>query len=295
MNRAKTIYRWLLPTAHNQYRPPLLRWPVVALLLLGLGIAQLAYNLGETSRAQVFAVSSQLEAEQITILSNQERVQAGLPALRTSAALERAAEAKAADMLARDYWNHFAPDGTAPWQFLNQQNYLYQVAGENLARDFDTEAGVVSGWMNSPSHRDNLLDSRFSEIGVAAARGEFNDRESTIVVAFYAQPLQTPTLSGPVIKPGVLGQQTMANFKAPNFQVNFSLARPLPALITMPWWAKLASATLLALLVLYTLQHLLVQRRGQPTSNHHRLTLLRLSLLMLGVLALVLASYGAVM
>ena len=64
-------------------------------------------------------------------------------------------------MIAKNYWAHNAPDGASPWSFFKNVGYRYLYAGENLARDFGDSASVVNAWMNSPTHRDNLLSGRY--------------------------------------------------------------------------------------------------------------------------------------
>ena len=121
-------------------------------------------------------------AGEIVKLTNEKRVEYGLTPLVASARLSRAAEAKASDMFTNDYWAHNSPSGRTPWSFIASAGYRYLFAGENLARDFTDPGSVVSAWMNSPTHRANLLDKNFREIGVAAQSGKLSGREGTLVV-----------------------------------------------------------------------------------------------------------------
>ncbi len=124
-------------------------------------------------------------AQQIIELTNKKRVQNNLPPLTYSPLLEQAAKAKAANMFGENYWAHFAPSGKTPWFFITAAGYKYLFAGENLARDFTNPGTVVDAWMDSPSHRENILDKNFREIGVAVADGKLTGREGILVVQMF--------------------------------------------------------------------------------------------------------------
>lgn len=124
-------------------------------------------------------------ATEIITLTNAQRNQNGLPKLVENKKLDQAAASKAVDMFANDYWAHYSPQGKSPWNFINGAGYKYTYAGENLARDFDDANSVVVAWMNSPSHRSNMLDTNFREVGVAVAGGRLGGREGTLVVQMF--------------------------------------------------------------------------------------------------------------
>ncbi len=133
------------------------------------------------------------EMSQTTLLSatNNQRSANGRKPLTLNTKLSQAAQAKANDMVARNYWSHNTPDGQEPWVFFANAGYQYIKAGENLAYGFLTSSEAVTGWMNSPSHRENLLDADFSEVGFGFANGnDYNNAgQETVVVAEYGQPL----------------------------------------------------------------------------------------------------------
>lgn len=133
----------------------------------------------------------------VTLLqeTNIQRSQNGKNVLALNSQLSQAAQAKANDMANRDYWSHTTPDGKQPWQFISDAGYTYITAGENLAYGFDTSAYTVSGWMNSPAHKENLLNSEYMEVGfgIANAANYQGTGEETIVVAMYAKPQKVVT------------------------------------------------------------------------------------------------------
>lgn len=128
-------------------------------------------------------------ADQIISLTNAKRAENGLPALAFNSQLAQAAAGKASNMFAENYWAHFAPSGKTPWNFITGAGYKYVYAGENLARDFSDAPSVVNAWMNSPSHRSNLLDKNFKEIGVAVADGTLTGVSGILVVQMFGTPV----------------------------------------------------------------------------------------------------------
>jgi len=115
-------------------------------------------------------------------LVNQERENNNLDPLFLNANLSQAAEAKAQDMLANNYFAHTSPQGKTPWHWIEKAKYRYKHAGENLAMGFSGVEEEHQAWMNSTTHKQNILNERYQEIGVAVAEGVINDRNTTIVV-----------------------------------------------------------------------------------------------------------------
>lgn len=108
-------------------------------------------------------------AQFLTDLNNA-RLAASQTPLRLNGQLEQAAQAKVEDMINNNYWDHFRPvDHKAPWNFIDESGYGYRVAGENLARGFRTEEGITNAWMQSPTHRANMLSPKYQEVGFATA------------------------------------------------------------------------------------------------------------------------------
>lgn len=121
-------------------------------------------------------------------LTNDERANESQSQLVRNSVLDQAAQAKAQHMADNEYFAHYAPDGTTPWSFFSEAEYVYAHAGENLAIHFTDSSEVVEAWMQSPSHRKNIVDSKFSEIGVGTARGEFDGYDTVYVVQLFGTP-----------------------------------------------------------------------------------------------------------
>lgn len=145
---------------------------------------------------QILGFATNIKVDEVYTLVNQERSEAGLSGLSRSSKLEKAALEKARDMFAKNYWAHYAPDGsTTPWQFIISAGYSYKYAGENLAKDFDTSAGVVAGWIGSASHKANMLNANYKDVGIATVNGTLLGEETTLVVQMLGTPLATTTAS----------------------------------------------------------------------------------------------------
>lgn len=165
------------------------------LLLIAVGLIGFQLIIGFTSKAfpKVLGYAANISPEEVIRLTNVERANHGLGSLSANSALSQAALAKGNDMLAKGYWAHFAPDGTSPWSFFLSFGYKYKYAGENLARDFSDAGSAVSAWMNSPTHRENILNSNYQEIGIGVVEGNLAGVDTTIIVQFFGTPLENTT------------------------------------------------------------------------------------------------------
>ena len=157
-------------------------------------------------------------------LVNQARISAGLQPLSQNSLLAQAAERKAEDMFARQYFAHVTPDNKQPWEFLRAENYVYLAAGENLAIDFLNPESAHIALMNSPSHRENILNPLYNEVGVSVIPGTFQDHQSIIVVQFFGKPKPLPPPPAIVGTPPATGIVAAAVPEAPSAP----LPEPIP-------------------------------------------------------------------
>lgn len=110
-------------------------------------------------------------ASEVVDLTNRERTRHGLPPLAVDPLLTTAAQAHSADMIARAFYSHTAPDGSQPWDRAAAAGSRRRSIGENIACGQRSPAEVVDGWMNSPGHRANILKPGFTHIGIGFAGG----------------------------------------------------------------------------------------------------------------------------
>lgn len=193
MNRL--LAKFLIPHSRNDHYPHAIRPNFLLFYLATLLTIQLVYNFITTGQIKILSFATNISQTEVINLTNQQRLAAGVGAVSQNSFLDQAAAKKAADMFQNNYWAHVSPSGTTPWFFYDLVGYKYIYAGENLARDFDTSAGVVSGWMNSQSHRDNMLSGNYTEIGVAVVNGVLLGQETTLVVQLFGKPQFVPVAS----------------------------------------------------------------------------------------------------
>lgn len=164
-------------------------WPYLPMLLIvGLGLM-----INSAWSGAVLGSTSDFSAQVLLDATNTQRTEQQQTALTIDPRLSAAAQAKADDMAAQNYWAHTAPDGKTPWTFITASGYQYQTAGENLAYGFASANDTIAGWMNSPEHRANILNSAYQHVGfgVASAPDYQGYGPQIIIVAEYAQPVAT--------------------------------------------------------------------------------------------------------
>ena len=152
-------------------------------LLIALIILNAAALNVENAHAQEEQVAvAPFTQNDVVLATNKARATKGLPALTINAELTKAAELKAADMVANGYFAHFSPTGVTPWHWFDLAGYNYLNAGENLASGFNTTSSLMKGWMNSPTHKANIMGAQYTEIGVAFVQTERNGKTVWYVV-----------------------------------------------------------------------------------------------------------------
>lgn len=131
-----------------------------------------------------------LTPEGIVRWTNIQRANNGLPFLKENPKLNSSALAKVEDMLAKQYFAHISPSGQGVGDLAKQAGYEFIAIGENLALgDFENDEELVRAWMDSPGHRENILNPQYQEIGVAVLQGEFGGRKTWLSVQHFARPL----------------------------------------------------------------------------------------------------------
>ncbi len=122
--------------------------------------------------------------------TNYERELREINLLLESSKLNIIAEIKLNDMINRQYFDHFSPDGKEINYLAELENYEYLRIGENLAMGkFENDKSLVLEWMDSPGHRENIIDPGYKEIGIAVKKDFFENKETWIGVQVFALPL----------------------------------------------------------------------------------------------------------
>ncbi|MBI1971516.1 MAG: hypothetical protein HYS52_01540 [Candidatus Wildermuthbacteria bacterium] len=188
----QTIRAWLrkyfIPNPGNEYQPHILRDRAVVSILVailaleGVFLLDVLYLLPDTD------LLATLLPGVLADLTNSRRVEQQLNMLAVSPLLSNAAQQKANDMAQREYFAHVNPEGKTPWDWFQEAGYSFSYAGENLAINFVDSEELIESWMASPSHRDNILNRNFTEIGIGIARGNYKGQEVTFIAQFFARP-----------------------------------------------------------------------------------------------------------
>jgi uncharacterized protein YkwD len=139
-------------------------------------------------RAPVMDSLSAIYASVLINLTNKDRVAANVAELKVSPILEKAAQMKADDMAAKGYFAHNTPEGLTPWYWFEQAGYKYKYAGENLAVNFENSEDVETAWMNSRGHFLNIINPKYTEIGIATSTGIYKGRTAIFVVQMFGTP-----------------------------------------------------------------------------------------------------------
>lgn len=182
------LFGWFLPHHGNNHKAHLIKSYSLFFLSFIFVFLQIGLNLFLLSKPAVLGFSANITPERIIELTNQEREKLGLSSLKENKLLSEAAKQKAADMFVFNYWAHISPSGRTPWTFFTDIGYKYQYAGENLARDFRDPESVVRAWLDSSSHRENIVNPKYQEIGVAVVDGSLQGVETALVVQFFGTP-----------------------------------------------------------------------------------------------------------
>lgn len=193
----KHVRNALIPHAGNSGRPHALRYMallcvslVAVLFVLGLYVLT---NSKDHARLDATVYSSVL-----IDLTNEDRAKKDAPPLVLNDKLALAAALKAEDMASKSYFSHVTPEGLNSWHWFSEAGYRFSYAGENLAVDFTESDDVERAWMDSPTHRANILNQNFTEIGIATRDGVYKGRNTTFVAQMFGRPAIIPVASAAV-------------------------------------------------------------------------------------------------
>jgi hypothetical protein len=193
MQLLEVIVHLFHPRRSNNHRARILHPESIfslSLVIIGFGIFLTNAHRLTPQMSSILGYASDIQVEQVVAQTNEERAKSGLGTVKLNGTLSSAARAKAADMFEHQYWSHISPAGKQPWDFMKEAKYDFSSAGENLARDFSTTPEMIAAWMGSPSHKANIMYSKYQEIGVAVVNGTLQGVETTLVVQMFGRPSQ---------------------------------------------------------------------------------------------------------
>lgn len=282
---------YLIPHKGNKYEPHVFKTKnMLFILLLGIIITLVSY-LGTFVIKNTNLLAS-IQTAFLVDLANEDRVEQNVATLTINPVLVEAAQRKANDMATKGYFAHTSPEGLTPWYWFKDVNYNYIYAGENLAVNFTESVDVHKAWIASPTHKKNILDQRFTEVGIATADGFYKGRKATFVVQMFGKPRASllPNISNtanvntvPIV---VAGPDTETNpttqvFGAQDEQTSFaSETNTIERMVVSPLSVgRIAILGIVAVLSLAILFRIIIEFK-----RHHIGRVLLLILVILGLL-----------
>lgn len=184
----KLLKKYFIPHEENEHKPHALRKEVILPLVVFLLVIETAFLLSINFVFPKTDFLGLVIPTSLISLTNTDRTDTKINLLKESKLLTDAATLKAKDMAQKGYFAHYSPEGVSPWYWLNKVGYKYKYAGENLAINFFDSKDVNNAWMNSPAHKANILNDKYTEIGIGMANGVFEGRDTTFIVQFFGQP-----------------------------------------------------------------------------------------------------------
>lgn len=288
------LSHFFLPHPETHKKAHLLSFKALFVYIAFFLILSLAFRGVNTIKPGVLGVESSITVEEVIRLTNVERQKEGLPPVTENSKLNAAALAKAKNMFEENYWAHYSPSGKDPWLFINGAGYEFSYAGENLAKSFYESDEVVKAWMASKTHRENLLNKHYTNIGIAVLEGTLNGEKTTLVVQEFGKPvdvaiaeagtqgqvqsIQSPSESGASAQPSLAPSVTLASptpSGIPQVRSETLVAsekQTLDGLITDPYLAFKSAglALLFGLFILIALDLYIIRRRAiyRITARH---------------------------
>lgn len=174
------ILEYFIPNQKNNYRAHLAKAPFIIALTLIL----LIFNIFiKTTSAD--SLDSDISVQTLLQKHNIERASQNLKPLELNNLLIKSTENKASEMLESNCWSHYCPNGKSPWEFFKSAGYEYIYAGENLAEGFESVDELMVAWMNSKTHRENILKPEFDEVGFGIVYGDYQGLNDNILVVVH--------------------------------------------------------------------------------------------------------------
>lgn len=195
-----------IPTSDNGNSPKILRAKSLAgFVAVAIVVKVLVTSFLFISYPTPAELSAIVSGTMIKLI-NESREESGAELLVLNPALNKFAAIKGNDMIERDYFAHDTPEGKRPWQWIDRAEYDYVYAGENLAMDFTSAETVHEALMKSPSHRKNILNPKYNDIGIAVLNGTLSGRGTILLVEFFgSQRIAQAPVAATQDEPPVVG------------------------------------------------------------------------------------------
>lgn len=179
------FHDYFIPSEKNDHKPKILRPRSLAIITVSAVAVKLIVVAYLFLVYPNQAMMSDIIVKRVFELTNQSRTENGLNTLAMNSVLSASASAKANDMINNNYFAHYSPTGVKPWDWISRADYPYIFVGENLAMNFTSADAVHKALMNSPSHKKNILNERYTDLGLAMLSGEIDGKNTNILVELF--------------------------------------------------------------------------------------------------------------
>ena len=272
----RLMRHFFLPHTSNNHRPKLLHSDTVFVIALIILASAFGLSSIKMHHPNVLGLSVNISSEDLLLQTNIQRQQHGVNVLQLNDQLSSAACAKRDNMFQYNYWAHINPvTQQTPWVFIQASGYKYTYAGENLARGFATAADAMTAWMNSPSHRENILSPNYTDVGFCVGQGPLTGESDTVLIVqmFGGRQLAVVPQQSAPLKPAIAEaaqkQNTLPQITpTPTPEVAGAVSSKLHAdLTTSPvvdrfWFAKNVTQLLLVIfIIIFTLDLIIIERK----------------------------------
>lgn len=203
----RIVKKYLIPNPDNEYKPHLLRKAGIA-VIASIAVAIFAIGTFQSFVLQNTSYLSAVLPQVLVDLTNRNRANNQVALLTMNPVLQNIAQAKVNDMASKSYFAHTNPEGKQFWAWFRENGYNYLYAGENLAVNFSDSEEVDQAWMNSPGHRANLLNGKFTEVGIATANGVYNGRPTIFIAQEFGRQMPGVTTQKVAPKTSITTQKT---------------------------------------------------------------------------------------
>lgn len=249
------FFRHLFTPHHtNNHRPKLLHHDTIFIVSFFVFLSTFLLVSIKNTYPDILGAAINISVQELLLLTNKARQQNGLPPLTYNQQLASAAEMKAQNMFAYNYWAHISPSGVTPWVFIQNAGYSYVFAGENLARGFTNANDAMNAWLASPSHRENVLSPHYQDVGFAVEQGTLTGEKNTVLIVeefggkSSVQAVNPGQLPATTVLAEAAAQQYTTLSKAPVID-RFSFAKGVTQIL------------LLVFIIIFVLDLLLVERK----------------------------------
>lgn len=168
---------------------------VKILILSVFAVFSVCFNFLIKGEVKAQSASTAINIDNLLFEHNKIRKENFLPEFKYNPRLSASATLKGYEMVIYDCWSHYCPEGKSPWEFFKESFYEYVIAGENLAEGFFEVSDLMYAWMNSKTHKENILNKEYTEIGFSVVDTDYLGKlDNKLVVVHFGKTLNKDLL-----------------------------------------------------------------------------------------------------